>query len=76
MQIPFKVIRFFFVSVSALCACYILDLNDFLALMFFYKIYFSLKKKQHAYASLVFASQKKRWHSSRSFVLKYEKLIF
>ena len=35
----------FFVSVVTLCDIFILDLNDFLALMFFYKIDFSLKNK-------------------------------
>ena len=33
----------FLVSVVTLCDIFILDLNDFLALMFFYKIDFSLK---------------------------------
>ena len=38
-----------FVSVVTLCDIFILDLNNFLALMFFDKIRFSLKNKPHAY---------------------------
>ena len=34
----------FFVSVVTLCDIFILGLNNFLALIFFYKIYFSFKK--------------------------------
>ena len=34
----------FFVSVVTLCDIFIVDLNDFLALIFFCKIDFSLKK--------------------------------
>ena len=48
---------FFFVSVVTLCDVSILDLNDFLALMFFcffYKIDFSLKNKLRAFFSLFF----------------------
>ena len=37
-----------FVSVVTLCDIFIQDLNDFLALMFFYKIDFSLKNKLNA----------------------------
>ena len=41
-KISFK----FFVSVVTLCDIFILDLNDFLALMFFYKIDFCLIKRR------------------------------
>ena len=43
----------FFVSVVTLCDIFIQDLNDFLALMFFYKIDFSLKNKLRAFFSRV-----------------------
>ena len=39
----FLQINKFFVSVVTLCDIFYLDLNDFLALMFFYKIDFCLK---------------------------------
>ena len=74
-KITFKVIRSF-VSLVTLCVIFfILDLNDFLALMFFYKIDFSLKK----YAICLFLPffvffslacsvfPEKRWHFSPSF---------
>ena len=38
----------FFVSVVTVCDIFIQDLNDFLALMFFYKIDFSFKNKLNA----------------------------
>ena len=44
----------FFVSVVTLCDIFILDLNDFLASMFFYKIDFSFKNKLHAFFRCVF----------------------
>ena len=51
----FLQINKFFVSVVTLCDIFILDLNDFLALMFFfYKIDFSLKIKLRAFFSLFF----------------------
>ena len=47
----------FFVSVVTLCDIFIQDLNDFLALMFFfYKIDLSLKNKLHAFFSLFLCS--------------------
>ena len=39
----------FFVSVVTLCDLFILDLNNFLAFLFFYKIDFSLKNKLRAF---------------------------
>ena len=39
----------FFVSVVTLCDIFIQDLNDFMALMFIYKIDFSLKNKLRAF---------------------------
>ena len=44
----------FFVSVVTLCDIFILDLNDFLALMFFYKIDFCLINKRRAFFSLFY----------------------
>ena len=45
----FLQINKFFVSVVTLCDIFILDLNDFLALMFFYKIEFCLINKRRAF---------------------------
>ena len=45
----FLQINKFFVSVVTLCDIFILDLNDFLALMFFYKRDFCLKNKRRAF---------------------------
>ena len=63
------------------------DLNDFLALMFFYKIDFSFKKISYVPFLLFFVffykpmacsvfPGKNIWHFSLSFFFKYEKLIF
>ena len=46
----------FFVSVVTLCDIFILDLIDFLALMFFYKIEFSLENKLRAFFRCVLCS--------------------
>ena len=46
----------FFVSVVTLCDIFILDLNDILALMFFYITDFSLKNKLRALFSLFLCS--------------------
>ena len=51
-KITFKVIRSF-VSLVTLCVIFILDLNDFLALMFFYKIDFSLKNMLYAFFAVL-----------------------
>ena len=50
----FLQINKFFVSVVTLCDIFILDLNEFLALMFFYKIEFSLKNTLRAFFFAVF----------------------
>ena len=74
----------FFVSKVTICDIFIQDLNDFLALMFFYKIDFCLKISYVPYfAVFVFfyqpiacsVFQGKIWHFSLSIFLKYEKLI-
>ena len=46
-KISFKIISFLFLWLHCV-TFFIQDLNDFLALMFFYKINFSLKNKLHA----------------------------
>ena len=46
----------FFVSVVTLCDIFIQDLNDILALIFFYKKDFSLKNKPRAFFSLFLCS--------------------
>ena len=51
-KISFKIISFLFFCVKF----FIQDLNDFLALMFFYKIDFSLKNKLRAFFSLFLCS--------------------
>ena len=50
----FLQINKFFVSVVTLCDIFYYGLNDFLALMFFYKIDFCLKNKRRAVFSLFF----------------------
>ena len=46
----------FFVSVVTVCNIFYSRLKDFLALMFFYKIDFSLKKELRAFYSLFLCS--------------------